>query len=246
MAGRKRLDQRMVELGLVSSRSRASDAIAQGHVIVNGKPAAKASHPVTDATKVDLSHGANRYVSRAGAKLAAALAHFAPDMEGTTGLDVGASTGGFTQVLLEAGASKVFVLDVGHGQLSPEIAHDDRVVNLEGLNARDLTADHINQPIDVIVSDVSFISLKLALPRALALAKPGAWLFALIKPQFEAGKEAVGKGGIVRNPETRARVCDEICRWLEQDQGWNVAGLIASPVTGSDGNVEFIVAARAP
>ncbi|MCP5082644.1 MAG: TlyA family RNA methyltransferase [Alphaproteobacteria bacterium] len=246
MTNRKRLDQRMVELGLASSRSRAQDAIGQGHVQINGKPAIKASQPVTDGAKIALSDEANRYVSRAGVKLAAALAHFSPEVDGAVGLDVGASTGGFTQVLLEAGAAKVFALDVGHGQLHETIAGDARVINLEGLNARDLTAGDIGEPIDVIVSDVSFISLKLALPPALAMAKPGAWLFALIKPQFEAGKEAIGKGGIVRDPEVRTKVFEEICRWLDEDQGWSVAGLIASPITGSDGNVEFIVAARAP
>ncbi len=246
MSGRKRLDQRMVELGLASSRSRARDAIGQGHVLINGNLANKASQLVTDGAAITLSDDANRYVSRAGVKLAGAFAHFSPELDGAIGLDVGASTGGFTQVLLEAGARKVFALDVGHDQLNEAIASDDRVVNLEGLNARDLSADHIAEPIDVIVSDVSFISLKLALPPALALANSGAWLFALVKPQFEAGKQAVGKGGIVRDPEVRAKVFDDICQWLEEDQGWTIAGRIASPITGSDGNVEFIVAARAP
>ncbi len=246
MSGRKRLDQRMVELSLASSRSRARDAIGQGHVQINGKPAIKASQLVTDGAKIALSDEANRYVSRAGVKLAAALAHFAAKLDGAVGLDVGASTGGFTQVLLEAGAAKVFALDVGHGQLHETVAGDPRVVNLEGLNARDLSADQIGEPVDIIVSDVSFISLKLALPAALAMAKPGAWLFALVKPQFEAGKEAIGKGGIVRDPEVRTKVFEEICRWLDEDQGWAVTGLKASPITGSDGNVEFIVAARAP
>ncbi|NNF80732.1 MAG: TlyA family RNA methyltransferase [Rhizobiales bacterium] len=246
MTKRKRLDQRMVELGLAASRSRAQDAIGQGHVQINGKLAIKASQKVTDGARITLLDEANRYVSRAGVKLAAALAQFSPKVDGAVGLDVGASTGGFTQVLLEAGAAKVFALDVGHDQLHETIAGDPRVVNLEGLNARDLTANQIGEPVDIIVSDVSFISLKLALPPALGMAKPGAWLFALIKPQFEAGKAAIGKGGIVRDPEVRAKVFEEICRWLKEDQGWAIAGLIASPITGSDGNVEFIVAARAP
>ncbi len=246
MTTRKRLDQRLVELGLASSRSRARDAIAQGHVHIAGKPAAKAGQLVNDGAEITLSDEANPYVSRAGLKLAAALEQFSPDLEGAAGLDVGASTGGFTQVLLNAGAAKVFALDVGHGQLHPMLQSDPRVINLEGRNARDLEAGQIGEPIDVIVSDVSFISLRLALPAALALARPGAWLFALIKPQFEAGKEAVGKGGIVRDEAIRAEVCDEICRWLREDQGWSVSGLMTSPIAGSDGNVEFIVAARAP
>lgn len=246
MTGRKRLDQRMVELGLAASRARAQDAIAQGHVRVNGKPPTKASQPVTDGAQIELSDQANPYVSRAGLKLAAALEHFSPDLTGAVALDVGASTGGFTQVLLDAGASKVFALDVGHDQLHPSLVSDNRVVNLEGQNARNLTAEDLGTGVDVIVSDVSFISLKLALPPALKLAKPGAWLFALIKPQFEAGKAAVGKGGIVRDPAVRARVNDDLCQWLAHDHGWTVEGLIASPIAGSDGNVEFIVAAKAP
>lgn len=246
MTGRKRLDQRMVELGLAASRARAQDAIAQGQVLINGKPPSKASQLVTDGAQIDLSDSANPYVSRAGVKLEAALAHFSPDLDNAVGLDVGASTGGFTQVLLEAGVRKVFALDVGHNQLHPSLAGDDRVVNLEGLNARDLTGDDLGEPVDVIVSDVSFISLRLALPPALKLAKPGAWLFALIKPQFEAGKKAVGKGGIVRDPDVRAKVSDDLCHWLKHDQGWAVEGLIASPIAGGDGNVEFIVAAKAP
>lgn len=246
MTGRKRLDQRMVELGLAASRSRAQDAIAQGHVQIAGKPAAKAGQLVGGGAEITLSDDANPYVSRAGLKLAAALETFAPDLAGAVALDVGASTGGFTQVLLEAGAAKVFALDVGHGQLHPRFQNDARVINLEGQNARDLDAGLIGEAIDVIVSDVSFISLKLALSPALALARSGTWLFALIKPQFEAGKEAVGKGGIVRDEKVRAEVCDEICRWLREDEGWSVSGLMASPIAGSDGNVEFIVAARAP
>ncbi len=246
MTTTKRLDQQIVDLGLASSRARAQEAVLQGHVQVDGRPATKASQKVLITASITLSDQSNPYVSRAGLKLAAALEHFAPDLMNAVGLDVGASTGGFTQVLLEAGARKVFALDVGHGQLHESLLNDARVVNLEGLNARALQAAQIGEPIDVIVSDVSFISLKLALPPALALARAGAWLFALIKPQFEAGRDAVGKGGIVRDAATRERVCDEICSWLAEDQGWEIAGLIASPITGSDGNVEFIVAARAP
>ena len=183
--------------------------------------------------------GAARYSSVSGL-------YWHTDLKDALALDVGASTGGFSQVLLKAGARKVFALDVGHGQLHESLLNDPRVVNLEGLNARDLQPDTIGEPIDVIVSDVSFISLKLALPPALALVRARAWLFALIKPQFEAGRQAVGRGGIVRDAATRERVCEDICGWLTEEHGWTIAGLIPSPITGSDGNVEFIVAARAP
>ena len=246
MHSTKRLDQRIVELGLVSSRARAQEAISHGHIQVDGRPATKASQKVSTAAAITLSDEANPYVSRAGLKLAAALEHFAPDLKDALALDVGASTGGFSQVLLKAGARKVFALDVGHGQLHESLLNDPRVVNLEGLNARDLQPDTIGEPIDVIVSDVSFISLKLALPPALELVRARAWLFALIKPQFEAGRQAVGRGGIVRDAATRERVCEDICGWLTEEHGWTIAGLIPSPITGSDGNVEFIVAARAP
>ena len=158
---------------------------------------------------------------------------------GKTCLDIGASTGGFTQVLLEEGAAHVTAIDVGHGQMKLD---DPRITLIEGLNARDLCAEHLARPVDLIVCDVSFISLRLALPHALALAEEGAVLVALIKPQFEAGREAVGKGGIVSDPLEHERVCGEIVAFLE-GEGWRVLGVTASPVEGGDGNREFLVGA---
>ena len=182
------------------------------------------------------------YVSRAALKLLAALEAFPLDVEGRVCVDIGASTGGFTQVLLERGAARVHAIDVGHGQLADLLRDDPRVVCLEGLNARHLTAAHLPEPPDIIVSDVSFISLTLALPPVLALARPGAQLRALVKPQFEAGPEHVGKGGIVRDERVHRQVLERIRAWLESE-GWEVAGIIPSPVTGSDGNREFLLAA---
>jgi 23S rRNA (cytidine1920-2'-O)/16S rRNA (cytidine1409-2'-O)-methyltransferase len=162
-------------------------------------------------------------------------------------LDIGASTGGFTQVLVDRGALHVIAVDVGHGQMHESIASLQNVTSVEGVNARDLVQGHLGDwQIGLIVSDVSFISLKLALPPALALAQPGAWLVALIKPQFEAGRGNIGKGGIVRDEAVRGAVCREISRWLAEDMGWRVAGLIESPVVGSDGNQEFLIAAQKP
>ena len=158
-------------------------------------------------------------------------------------LDVGASTGGFTQVLLERGATKVFAVDVGHGQLDPKLAADPRVVSREGVNARDLGADDLGEPVAAIVADVSFISLRLVLPPVLALAAPGAWGVFLVKPQFEVGRENIGKGGIVRDPQLAERTAAEIAGWLEAEAGWRVAGLILSPIEGGDGNREFLLGA---
>ena len=158
-------------------------------------------------------------------------------------LDIGASTGGFTQVLLEAGVARVTAIDVGHGQMEAKLAADPRVRLIEGLNARDLTADHLPAAPEIIVCDVSFISLRLALPRALALALPGAHLVALIKPQFEVGPEAVGKGGIVRDATAQDGAVRDVARFLAES-GWTVLGTIASPIAGGDGNREFLIAAR--
>jgi 23S rRNA (cytidine1920-2'-O)/16S rRNA (cytidine1409-2'-O)-methyltransferase len=177
----------------------------------------------------------------------AGLDHFGIDPKGLGCVDIGASTGGFTQVLVERGAAKVIAIDVGHGQMHESIASLQGVASIEGLNARDLKRAHLGScKIGLIVSDVSFISLKLALPPALELAEPECWLVALIKPQFEAGKGNVGKGGIVRDEAVREEVCHQISRWLADDMGWHVAGLIESPVIGSDGNQEYLIAAQKP
>ncbi len=228
--------------GLCATRARAADAIRRGTVTVGGERVAKPGQRVSADADIRIEDPAAGYVSRAALKLLAALEAFPMDVGGRVCVDIGASTGGFTQVLLERGAARVFAVDVGHGQLDPSLRKDPRVVRLEGVNARNLTEAQVPEPPDVIVSDVSFISLTLALPPVLALARPGAQLRALVKPQFEAGPEHVGKGGIVRDERVHRRVLDRIRKWLE-DEGWKVAGIIPSPVTGGDGNREFLVAA---
>ena len=183
-------------------------------------------------------------MSRGGIKLAHALEHFALDATGWKALDVGASTGGFTDVLLARGATRVYAVDVGYGQLADKLRRDDRVIVLERFNARQLTSEQVPEPIDAIVCDASFIGLRTVLPAALALAAPGAFLVALIKPQFEAGKGRVGKGGIVRDPDIHAEVCDLLQDWLASQPGWRVIGIRPSPITGAEGNKEFLLAGR--
>ncbi len=239
----KRLDLALVERGLVSTRARARDAILRGHVTLNGKLAARPSQTVEPDATIGLDDPASGYVSRGALKLLAALDRFGFSPTGRVALDVGASTGGFTQVLLERGATKVFAVDVGHGQLDPKLAADPRVVSQEGVNARDLSADDLGEPVAAIVADVSFISLRLVLPPVLALAAPGAWGVFLVKPQFEVGRENIGKGGIVRDPQLAERTAAEIAGWLEAEAGWRVAGLILSPIEGGDGNREFLLGA---
>jgi len=184
------------------------------------------------------------YVSRGGVKLAHALDHFAIDPGGLLALDIGASTGGFTDVLLQRGARRIYAVDVGHGQLDWRLRNDPRVVVLERTNARHLTRDLIPEPVELVVCDASFISLTLALPAALQLTHPSACLLALIKPQFEVGKGRVGKGGVVRDPALHAEVCNRVARWLGQEQGWHVLGITPSPLTGPKGNREFLICAR--
>jgi len=189
---------------------------------------------------------AHPFVSRGALKLAAALDHFSLSPEGLICLDIGASTGGFTEMLLARGVSKVYAVDVGHGQLHPKLAGDERVVSIEGMNARALSRENVGAAPDFVVADVSFISLKLALPPALALAKPGARLVALIKPQFEVGRAGIGKNGIVRSEADRRAALDNIATWLSSDRGWIVDGTMDSPIEGGDGNREFLIAARKP
>jgi 23S rRNA (cytidine1920-2'-O)/16S rRNA (cytidine1409-2'-O)-methyltransferase len=240
MGARSRADRLLVARGLFDSRARAQAAIAAGLVTANGRPVRRAS----DAIAVDAvlrAEPAHRWVSRGGVKLAAALDHFGFDPTDCVCLDVGASTGGFTEVLLARGARCVYAVDVGHGQLHPKIAARSDVVSLENTDVRELDAIRLSAPPDFVAIDVSFISLKLVLPSALALARPPARVVALIKPQFEAGRAHVKKG-IVRDPQIHARVCEEITA-LTRSLGWDVAGLIASPITGSDGNQEFLMGA---
>ncbi len=246
MGDRMRLDRLLVARGLYATRSRAADAIRRGAVRVNGKRVRKPGAPVAEDAHIELADPAAGYVSRAALKLRAAIEAepaLAAAISGAVCADIGASTGGFTQVLLEHGARKVHAVDVGHGQLHDGLRTDPRVISLEGLNARDLTVEHMPEPPDVIVSDVSFISLTKALPAALALARPGAWLAALVKPQFEAGPENVGPGGIVKCEEVRREVLERMRDWL-RGQGWRPVRMLPSPITGADGNVEYLLIAR--
>jgi 23S rRNA (cytidine1920-2'-O)/16S rRNA (cytidine1409-2'-O)-methyltransferase len=233
-----------VERGLIPTRARARDAILRGHVAVDGRLVRRPAQTVAPEAEITLDDPASGYVSRGSLKLIAALERFAYDPAGRIGLDVGASTGGFTQVLLERGAARVYAVDVGHGQLAPSLAEDPRVTSLEGVNARDLTAEIVPEPAAAIVADVSFISLRLVLPPVLALAADDAWGIFLVKPQFEVGRENVGKGGIVRDTTLAEKTAAEIAGWLEHEMGWRVDGLILSPIAGGDGNREFLLGAR--
>lgn len=242
-----RLDQLILNRGLVASRSRARDAIARGTVTVDGRVITKPSATFAEGVTVTIDDPAQDYVSRAALKLVAALDHFALDPTDCACLDIGASTGGFTEVLLKRGAAHVISVDVGHGQFHPRLQSDERVTSLEGLNARVLDEDNLDgREISFIVSDVSFISLKLALPPSLELAQPGATCVLLVKPQFEAGRDAISKAGLLKDPETAPAVAAELERWLTDDMGWQSLGLIPSPITGGDGNVEFLLAGRKP
>jgi 23S rRNA (cytidine1920-2'-O)/16S rRNA (cytidine1409-2'-O)-methyltransferase len=241
---RLRLDELLVRRGLFASRSRARDAVERGVVSVAGRKAAKAGMAVDPDSELGIDDPAAAYVSRAALKLKAGLDHFGFDPAGRIALDLGASTGGFTQVLLERGATKVYAIDVGHGQIAPQIAAHDRVVVREGLNARALSiADLEGETPAALVCDVSFISLRLALPPALGLAAPGAFGVFLVKPQFEVGRSGVGKGGIVRDPAEAARVAGEIRDWIGTVDGWRPVGLLPSPVLGGDGNAEYVLGA---
>ncbi|WP_051505565.1 TlyA family RNA methyltransferase [Mesorhizobium sp. WSM2561] len=240
---RQRLDELLVARGLFPSRSRARDAIERGTVTVDGVIARKPGQTVRADCLIEVDDPAQGYVSRAALKLIAGLDYFDLDPADCEALDVGASTGGFTQVLLGRGAAHVTAIDVGHGQIHPDIAGDPRVTVIEGLNARDLSAADLADRIpDFIVSDVSFISLKLALPPALAIARSGAKAIFLVKPQFEAGREAIGKGGLLKDPYDAARVAGLLQDWLDGVPGWRSLGLHLSPIEGGDGNREFLLA----
>lgn len=242
-APKTRLDELLVQRGLFASRSRARDAIARGAVLVAGTVTTKPGHTVRADTEIAVDDPAQKYVSRAALKLIAGLDAFALDPSGKVALDIGASTGGFTQVLLERGASQVFAIDVGHGQLDERLASDPRVNSLEKTNARDLTLEHLSgHRTGFVVSDVSFISLKLALPPVLGLADDGAHCVLLVKPQFEAGREAIGKGGLLRRPEDGPRIAAALQDWLADQPGWRSLGVVPSPIEGGDGNKEFLLA----
>ena len=233
----------MVEEGLVSSRARAADLIRRGCVTVAGRTALKPGALVNDDAALALAPGEGAYVSRGALKLEAALDAFGLDPAGLVALDIGASTGGFTEMLLARGAAKVYATDVGRGQLHERLRADPRVVALEATDARRLDATLVPELVGAIVADVGFISLTQALPAALKLAGPGAWLVALVKPQFEAGRAAVGKGGIVRAAEDRERAVARVRDFLE-GEAWTVIGVVRSPIEGGSGNVEFLIGAR--
>jgi 23S rRNA (cytidine1920-2'-O)/16S rRNA (cytidine1409-2'-O)-methyltransferase len=244
MAQTHRLDAALVAAGLAPSRARARALIAAGAVTIDGRPAARPAQPVAPDADLALTHDPLPWVSRAALKLAHALKAFALDPAGAVALDLGASTGGFSQVLLEAGAAEVWAVDVGHGQMAPDLRDDPRLRLIERQNARDLTAAHVPPP-DWITADLSFISLAKALPPALALARPGATLVALVKPQFEVGPAHVGKGGIVRDAGAIATARAGVRDFLI-GAGWAVLGEGTSPITGADGNAEYLIAARKP
>ena len=240
---KKRLDQILVDRGWVGSKSRAQAVILAGRVRLGERVATKPGLKLDEDSEIGFDGLDHPWVSRGGVKLAAALDHFAVDPKDAVCLDIGASTGGFTQVLLSRGASRVYAVDVGRDQLDPTVRDDPRVLRWEGLNARDLSDTHIPESPDLIVSDVSFISLHIALPPALGLAHPGTRLITLVKPQFEAGRAHVGKGGIVHDPAIQDRVAADLRAWLDGQDGWRVDGVTPSPILGSDGNKEFLLAA---
>ena len=215
-----------------------------GKVFSGARKLEKPGQKLDPNTPLSLLETPHPWVSRGGIKLAHALEHFALDVTGRIALDIGASTGGFTNVLLARAAARVYAVDVGYGQLADKLRHDDRVIVMERTNARQLTSQHVPEPVDIIVCDASFIGLRTVLPAALALAAPGAFLVALIKPQFEAGKGRVGKGGIVRDSGLHAEICDAMTAWLEQQLGWQLLGICPSPITGIGGNKEFFLAGR--
>ncbi len=234
----------LVDRGLVESRSRAQALIMAGAVYTGTERISKAGQTLAEDAPLEVKGRDHPWVSRGGLKLDHAIRHFEIDLTGKTVLDVGASTGGFTDVALHAGAAKVYAVDVGHGQLAWSLRQDPRVVVLEKTNARHLTTAEIPEPVDAVVCDASFIGLQTVLPAPMALAAPSAILVALIKPQFEVGKGQVGKGGVVRDPALHEDVCARIRDWLDGVPGWQVLGIAESPITGPEGNKEFLIAAR--
>jgi 23S rRNA (cytidine1920-2'-O)/16S rRNA (cytidine1409-2'-O)-methyltransferase len=243
---KQRLDQLVVAQGLAENRTRAQALILAGEVFAGEQRLDKPGTLLDEAIELRLKSTGPRYVSRGAFKLIAGLDAFAVSAEGKLCLDIGASTGGFTEVLLERGAKVVVAVDVGHGQLDWRLRNDPRVRVLERTNARHLIAEQLPAPPEIIVCDASFIGLRTVLAAALGLAAPGARLVALIKPQFEAGPEAVGKGGVVRDPAVHDAVCAAVRIWLETVMGWTVQGIVPSPILGPKGNREFLVGATKP
>ena len=237
-----RADQLLVDRGLAESRTRAQALIMAGLVFTADRKVEKPGQALPVEAPLDVRGRDHPWVSRGGIKLAHGLDHFAWDVTGAVAIDVGSSTGGFTDVLLTRGAARVYAVDSGTNQLAWKLRQDPRVIVHEQTSARILTAAHIPEPVDLIVCDASFISLTKVLEAPLVFAAPGARALALIKPQFEAGRDEVGKGGVVRDPAIHARVCDMVADWFTT-QGWRVLGVERSPITGPEGNVEFLIAA---
>ena len=238
-----RIDQMLVDRGLAETRTKAQAYIMAGLVTIAGQKVDKPGQKVAADAAIDLKGKDHPWVSRGGIKLDHALKHFAIDVTGLTAIDVGSSTGGFTDVLLSRGAARVYAVDSGTNQLAWKLRQDDRVIVHEQTSARILTDEHIPEPIDLIVCDASFISLTKVLERPMAFTQADAALVALIKPQFEAERADVGKGGVVRDPAVHDKVCEKVNIWLSE-QGWAVQGIAESPITGPKGNVEFLIAAR--
>jgi len=238
-----RVDQLLVTRGLAESRSRAQALIMAGAVFSGERKIAKAGDMLAEGAALEVRGRDHPWVSRGGIKLDHGLMYFDFDVTGAVALDVGSSTGGFTDVLLSRGAAKVYAVDVGTNQLAWKLRQDPRVIVHEQTNARNLDQSIVPEPVDIIVCDASFIGLAKVLAAALDLAKPGAKLVALVKPQFEAGREEVGKGGVVRDPAVHQRVCDEAADWVAA-QGWTVLGITESPITGPEGNKEFLLGAE--
>ena len=244
MAAKRRADQLLVEQGLAESRAKAQALILAGLVSIAGRRVDKPGTPLAEDAELTLAGRDHPWVSRGGVKLAFALDHFAIDPAGVISLDIGASTGGFTDVLLANGAARVHAVDVGRGQLAWKLRQDPRVVVHEGVNARYLSRAEIAEPIELVTCDASFIGLATLLPAALALTAENAALVALIKPQFEAGPGDVGKGGVVRDPAIHRAVCERVAAWIGAQSGWQVVGIADSPITGPAGNREFLIYAR--
>jgi 23S rRNA (cytidine1920-2'-O)/16S rRNA (cytidine1409-2'-O)-methyltransferase len=239
-----RLDQMLVARGLVPSRARAQDLIKRGFVLVGGTVCDKSAHDVKEDSLIEISSEAPTYVSRGAEKLIAALDRFGFDSAARVALDVGASTGGFTEVLLERGALRVYAVDVGTAQLHARLKNDPRVVSLENFDARNLSCNEVLEPVTAITVDVSFISVAKLLGPVLRLAGSGAWIVVLVKPQFEVGRENVGSGGIVRDETVREGAVKSVRDWLAAQPGWTIIGDMPSPILGGSGNSEFLLGAR--
>jgi 23S rRNA (cytidine1920-2'-O)/16S rRNA (cytidine1409-2'-O)-methyltransferase len=240
---KQRIDQLMVARGLAESRARAQALVMAGLVFVGDRKIDKSGQQLAEDAAITVKGRDHPWVSRGGIKLAHALDHFGLDPAGVTAMDIGSSTGGFTDVLLQRGAAHVFAVDSGTNQLAWKLRQDPRVTVLEQTSARTLGPEQIDRPCTWVVCDASFIGVRKVLERPLELAASDCCLVALIKPQFEVGRKEVGKGGVVRDPVLHARVCEEVRQWLE-GAGWAVEGIVESPITGPEGNIEFLVSAR--